>query len=422
MSKSKVLFIMTGSIACYKACGLISKLVQNNYDVQVVATNSALKFVGNSTLEGLSGKPALTDLYSLGHNMEHIHLMNWADLIIVAPATANYINKISSGLGDDLASTLFLAYDFKKPLLIAPAMNTKMYLNPVTQKSVTYLKSIGINILETASGVLACGEEGLGKLLDPELIYNEIQTTLKVKHGINDSNKIEKQAPQHSEKILITAGGTIEPIDGVRNITNTSTGQTGSEIADFLFELGFDVELLISASSNYKNNKPYKVKEFTNFSSLENLIHSCLSINNYTAIFHAAAVSDFSLAEIEVNGECSKPSTNSKLKTSDSLTLRLKRNPKIVDHIKEFSKNKNIKLFAFKLTQNADKSEVLEAINKLFNSSHADFIIHNDLNQINKIKKQHSFNLFENTKQIYSNFTKAELFAFIAQNLNQRSS
>ena len=120
---------MTGSIACYKACNLISKLVQNDYDVQVVASASALHFVGNATLEGLTGKPVIHDLFQSGNIMDHIHLIRWCDLVITAPATANFINKISQGLGDDLLTTLFLAHDFKKPYLIAPAMNTSMYLS-----------------------------------------------------------------------------------------------------------------------------------------------------------------------------------------------------------------------------------------------------------------------------------------------------
>src|SRR5690606_33467299 len=133
MSRSKILFIMTGSIACYKACQLLSKLSQNNYEVQVVATASALEFVGNATLEGLSGKAVVSDIFAHGRNMDHIHLARWADLIIVAPATANFINKMAQGAADDLASTLFLAHDFTKPFLVAPAMNTSMYQHPATQ-------------------------------------------------------------------------------------------------------------------------------------------------------------------------------------------------------------------------------------------------------------------------------------------------
>jgi len=165
---------MTGSIACYKSCQVISRLVQKGISVQVVATPAALKFVGTATLEGLSGNPVVSDLYTSGNVMDHIHLIRKADLVLVAPATANFINKISSGIGDDLASTLFLAHDFKKPFLIAPAMNTSMYFHPITQASVLKLQSLGVQILDSASGVLACGETGFGKLLEPDLILEEV--------------------------------------------------------------------------------------------------------------------------------------------------------------------------------------------------------------------------------------------------------
>ena len=128
MSRSKILFIMSGSIACYKACQVISRLSQKGHDVQVVATSSALKFIGNATIEGLTGKPVISDLFSAGNVMDHIHLARWADLVIVAPATADFINKMASGISSDLASSLFLAHDFSKSFLVAPAMNTAMYI------------------------------------------------------------------------------------------------------------------------------------------------------------------------------------------------------------------------------------------------------------------------------------------------------
>ena len=119
---------MTGSIACYKSCSVISKLKQKGHSLKVVLSPSSLQFIGAATIEGLIGEPPITDMYSTGYVMDHISLVRWADLILAAPATANYITKISNGIGDDLLTTLFLAHDFEKPFLIAPAMNTKMYL------------------------------------------------------------------------------------------------------------------------------------------------------------------------------------------------------------------------------------------------------------------------------------------------------
>ena len=172
---------MTGSIACYKACSVLSKLKQNGHQVKTVMSEASQKFIGPATIEGLTGEAPITDMYASGQIMDHINLVRWADLIIVAPATANYINKISYGLGDDLLTTLFLAHDFKKPFLIAPAMNTMMYSHPTTQASIKKLKDMGVEILETASGVLACGEVGYGRLLEPDLILKEIELHLKNK-------------------------------------------------------------------------------------------------------------------------------------------------------------------------------------------------------------------------------------------------
>jgi phosphopantothenoylcysteine decarboxylase / phosphopantothenate---cysteine ligase len=126
MYPSKILFKLSGSIACYKACNLISKWVKEGHEVQTVATEAALKFVGASTLEGLSGKPVFHDLYESGKQMAHINLVKWADVTVLCPGTANTINKFAQGLGDDLISSLFLAHDFNKPYFIAPAMNTAM--------------------------------------------------------------------------------------------------------------------------------------------------------------------------------------------------------------------------------------------------------------------------------------------------------
>ena len=152
MSKSNknILLIMTGSIACYKACAIVSSLHQKGYTVKTVLSPSSLHFVGTSTIEGLTGEPAITEMYAPGSVMDHIKLDRWADLILVAPATANYINKIAHGLGDDLLTTLFLAHDFKKPFLLAPAMNTMMYQHPTTQESLKKLRSFGIEILSSS--------------------------------------------------------------------------------------------------------------------------------------------------------------------------------------------------------------------------------------------------------------------------------
>ena len=178
LNNKNILIILTGSIACYKSCSVISRLKQKGHNLKVVLSPSSLEFIGKATIEGLTGETPITDMYASGNTMDHINLARWADLVLVAPATANYINKIAYGLGDDLLTTLFLAHDFTKPFLIAPAMNTKMYLHPTTQASIQKLRAMNIEILEAASGVLACGEIGSGRLLEPELILEEIEKFL----------------------------------------------------------------------------------------------------------------------------------------------------------------------------------------------------------------------------------------------------
>ncbi|MFH1726997.1 MAG: flavoprotein [Pseudomonadota bacterium] len=177
MAKGNIIFALTGSIACYKACFLISKLVQSGFVVQTIATDSALKFIGKSTLEGLTSRPVYLDMFDKSGNIEHVSLPKWADLAIVCPATANSINKFSHGIADDLLTSIFLAYDLKKPFLIAPAMNHNMFNHPATKESFLKLKKWGVKVLESEYGMQACKEEGDGRLLDPMRIYEEIINT-----------------------------------------------------------------------------------------------------------------------------------------------------------------------------------------------------------------------------------------------------
>ena len=170
-----ILLKLTGSIACYKACHVISRLVQKGHRVQVVASSSALRFVGETTLEGLTGQPVFTEVFARTHMMDHIHLNRSNDMVLVCPATAHFINKASKGLGDDLLTTLFLSHDFHKPYVVVPAMNSFMYRHPVTQDSLKALAKMNVDVLPTDRGTLACGEVGEGKLLDPEKILHHLE-------------------------------------------------------------------------------------------------------------------------------------------------------------------------------------------------------------------------------------------------------
>ncbi|MCX5792986.1 MAG: flavoprotein [Elusimicrobia bacterium] len=177
-SKKNILFQLTGSIACYKACNVISKLVQEGHDVKTVCSANALKFIGKSTLEGLTHNAVYTDTFEDRSALEHIALTKWLDLAIICPATANIMNKLAAGIGDDYISTVFLAFDFAKPYLIAPAMNQNMWAHPATKRSVGVLEGWGVKVLGTGLGYQACGDIGTGRLLEPEAIYKEIKKSL----------------------------------------------------------------------------------------------------------------------------------------------------------------------------------------------------------------------------------------------------
>jgi phosphopantothenoylcysteine decarboxylase/phosphopantothenate--cysteine ligase len=385
--KPKILMLMSGSIACYKACTLVSTLVKNGFDVKIAASTSALRFIGEATLEGLTGHPVYSDLWHRGSAMEHIHLERWADLIIATPASAHFINRIAHGIGDDLLTTIFLAHEFKKPFLIAPAMNTAMYLNPVTQKSLTILKEYGVKILEAASGVLACGETGYGRLLEPDLIFQEVTAALKNYVSIQTPAVKATKAP----RVLVTAGGTREAIDDVRFLTNASTGATGEKIASDLAELGFDVTLDLASSSTIRPQLHYELKNFDSFQSLENLMREQLETQHYDLVIHSAAVSDFTVDK-----------TVGKLESDQDLTLTLKRNPKIVNQLKTWSKNKNLKVIAFKLTSKISAEQIKQKVNKILTEAHADAVIQNDAATIND-RQNHIFNLYNQ-----SNVTSAK--------------
>lgn len=395
MSKSKVLFLMTGSIACYKACQVISRLVQNSCEVQVVASEAALRFVGSATLEGLSGRPVLSDMYATGSAMEHIHAIRWADLIIVAPATANFINKAAQGIGDDLLQTLLLAHDFQKPLLIAPAMNTSMYAHPITQKSLRTLRDLGLKILEPASGVLACGEEGAGKLIDPDEILAAILNELKNPTSASSPGTNSHNNSKFSRiKILVTAGGTQEPIDNVRVISNLSSGRTGITLADSLANLGFNVTLLRAQNTTHSATVDHQ-QTFTTFEDLNQKMHDMLESESFSHVIHAAAVSDYSVASIEVAGQILDPADIKKLKSDSlSMSIHLKRNPKIISSLKDYSKNKEIKIIGFKLTSQASSAEETQAVQKLFIESSVDAVVHNDLRDIDLKSGTHTFTLY----------------------------
>ena len=176
--KSKVLLQVTGSIAAFKAASLASLLVEVGNEVQCVMSEGARHFIGDSTFEGLTGRPVLSDVFERGRAHDHINLADWADLLLLYPASANHINRLRAGLADDLMGCLFLANNFRKPYWIAPAMNSNMLAHPAVGEALSVLESWGCRILPTGEGRLACGEVGYGRLLEPEQVFELIREEL----------------------------------------------------------------------------------------------------------------------------------------------------------------------------------------------------------------------------------------------------
>ncbi|HEX4782576.1 MAG TPA: bifunctional phosphopantothenoylcysteine decarboxylase/phosphopantothenate--cysteine ligase CoaBC [Usitatibacter sp.] len=227
----RVLLGVTGGIAAYKVAELARLLIRNNVDVQVAMTEAATRFVTPMTFQALTGKPVVTDLWdaSFANNMAHIELSRGVDAIVVAPASADFMAKLAHGHADDLLSTTCLARNC--PLLVAPAMNVEMWDNPATQRNVATLRADGITVMGPAPGDQACGEVGMGRMLEPEEIVQAVLAYFSPKRLAG-------------RKVIVTAGPTFEMIDTVRGITNLSSGKMGYAIAEATAALGAEVTLI----------------------------------------------------------------------------------------------------------------------------------------------------------------------------------
>lgn len=231
MIQRKILLGVSGGIAAYKSAELVRLLTKAGHEVQVVMTRSATEFVGPVTFQALTGREVFVEMWDKqrGDSMAHISLTRWADLFLVAPATANFLAKLANGIADDLLSTLAAAREC--PLLVAPAMNKQMWANPANLRNIEQLKVDGITILGPAAGVQACGEVGEGRMLEPEEIALHVDAAFQPKLLAG-------------KKVLITAGPTFERIDAVRGVTNPSSGKMGYAIARAAWEAGAEVTLV----------------------------------------------------------------------------------------------------------------------------------------------------------------------------------
>jgi len=227
----RILLGLTGGVAAYKAAQLVRLFTKAGADVRVVMTEAATRFIGPVTLQALSGQTVHTDLWDarIADNMAHIELSRDRDFMLIAPASADFIAKAANGLADDLLSTLVIAR--RCPLLVAPAMNVEMWSNPAMQRNVAMLAADGVRLLGPAAGDQACGETGMGRMLEPEEIFAAIEAGFA-------------PGPLQGRRVLVTAGPTFEPIDPVRGITNVSSGKMGYAVAQAAVEAGAEVTLV----------------------------------------------------------------------------------------------------------------------------------------------------------------------------------
>ena len=305
LRQKRIVLGITGGIAAYKAAELVRLLVQDGTEVQVVMTQAACGFITPATLQALSNKPVFTDMWDarVPDSMAHIELSRGADAIVVAPATADFIAKLANGLADDLLSTLCLAREC--PLLIAPAMNRQMWDNKATRRNVALLARDGITVLGPASGDQACGEVGMGRMLEARQICDEINSFLQPK----------LLAGKH---VLITAGPTFEAIDPVRGITNRSSGKMGFAIARAALDAGAKVTLVAGPTSM----EPPTAARIERVESTNDMFDAVKKHARTVDIFiGVAAVADYRVEQ----------TSKQKIKKTDkNMTLKLMPNPDIL--------------------------------------------------------------------------------------------
>ena len=348
LSNFNVLLGVSGGIACYKACEVVSRLKKLNAGVDVVMTKHATEFVAPLTFETLSNRPVVSDMFSREREweVEHIALAKKADLCIIAPATANIISKLAEGIADDMLTTTYLA--LKCPVIIAPAMNTNMYENPVIKANLDKLRKSGVIVIDSAEGRLACGDVGKGKMAEPLDIV---------------AKAVEVLCPKRDyagKRVLVTAGATRENIDGVRFITNRSSGKMGIEIAKAALKRGAEVVLV---KGLVQVSVPSYISKVVAVESTEQMYEAVMA--NYQdcdVIIKAAAPSDYR----------PKKKITDKLK-GEEITLELVKNPDIAKAVGKEKGERKLVVFC------AETRELMESAMKKLADKNADMVVANDV-------------------------------------------
>ena len=347
MLKKKILLGVTGSVAAYKTAELVRLLRKNNFFVQVILTKSAKQFVTPLTLQALSGNPVLENMWESmeGNGMEHINLTRTADLLLVAPASGNFIAKLANGLADDLLTNLCLARSC--PLLVAPAMNVEMFNNIATQRNIETIKNDGIVLSGPDSGEQACGEVGFGRLINFESMMLDIKKIISSQIFLN-------------KKILISSGATLEKIDEARAITNLSSGLMGLNLAKMAYTMGAEVTV-ISGHSNYEFPPCIKTIKAVNHDEMNKSITSNIEKNDI--YISAAAISDYKPNYIK--GKIKKENEN--------ISLELKKTKDILSYIGKNFGHKLVVGFA------AESENLIENARRKLVLKNLDIIIANEI-------------------------------------------
>ncbi|HVA97136.1 MAG TPA: bifunctional phosphopantothenoylcysteine decarboxylase/phosphopantothenate--cysteine ligase CoaBC [Candidatus Acidoferrales bacterium] len=360
MNKTVVLGVTSG-IAAYKTVKLVNLLREEGIGVYVIMTDKAKKMIDPKEFEKASGHKVHTELFDedfdykkilAAREVDHIALADKADAMIIAPATANVIAKLANGIADDFLTTTALAVT--KSLIICPSMNVNMWTNPIVQENIAKLKTHGFHIIDPTAGMLACGYEGVGRLAEINDIKNYVMS------------KLETATSLKGQKILITAGGTIEKIDEVRYITNRSSGKMGIALAEECYQRGAEV-LLLRAKHSVAPRYHIHEKLFESADELYTLIKQ--NIKDYHYCYHAAAVSDFAVAN----------KTQGKLSSDKPITLTLEPQIKILEQIKKL--NPEIRLIAFKAEYESDIDTLKQKAEAKLRESQADAVIANDISR-----------------------------------------
>ena len=381
-----ILVGVTGGIAAFKSASIVSLLKKKGYNVKVVMTENATNIIGPLTLETLSKNRVYVDMWDKNphYEVDHISLADWADIVLIAPATYNIIGKVANGIADDMLSTILSAVSLRKPVFFALAMNVNMYENPILNENIDKLKTYGYRFIDTNEGLLACNYEAKGRMKEPEEIVDIIER-------YNLASKIDNfRDALKGKKLLITSGRTREDIDPIRYLSNKSSGKMGYSLAQAAVDLGAEVTL-VSGPTNL--NVPDGLKEFI---SVDSAIHMYEKVDEKfkdTDIFIAcAAVADYRPKEYQ----------DKKIKKSDlNLTIELVRNPDILFEMGKKKENQLLVGFA------AETNNIIENALKKLEKKNLNMIVANnastmgtDTNSIEIIRKDRSSTVINQKSKI----------------------